>query len=1152
MIKSLQDVQFHMLMRRLYIAKKNHLKMNNGIAVNLYFALLLSSFLFGSVALADNKTGSSSDVTIVEVESKIKEVENSSSLSDDEKSSLIPLYKQTINLKQREQEFQNSYALFESAMANAQDQTDKVYAILSTRKKNENKVNTRDYSSLSTTELEQVLIDKKENLASVKMKLYDIDNKLSDELARPATARVRLIEASSRLNILEKLISDIAHKVKLNELKEANLWLLQSEYAALSAEIRSLKKELSSQPLRVGLLNANKELSSFDLAQAEAEIEHLENLNSSLQLSLAQMAMRESEQLKRKTESSHIVVKNLASDNVSLSRSISQSAAKLDAITEKNIATTKEIERLQKEFSSTQKQLEIAGFSQTLGYVLLERKRKLMRPSSLQTEIDHLKDDITSTSLLRLQSEDDLNKLNDSDAYIAEMTTNLSAEVIKTIQPELKDLIGARKELLQHLINIEQSLIISMGEVEATKQSLYLLLLQYYQLLDERLLWIRNAETVKFKLIKAIPDELAYFFAPADWKKFYSSITFKTQDLILMVFCFGVLLFTVLRKSWLVNNIIGTSRNINKVSMDKYSETVKALLYTIMLTVPWTLCFIVSGHIVQTSLAENTLAKVVGEGLIVNGQLLFFLLLLHYLCIKKGLAEAHFKWSEARLMSIRNVIPKFIISFLPVTFFAILVGTTVVYNHNSGLRLVVFIVLQITLSYFTYKLTKPANNTTNTATGTKQSLKGRWSLLFRIAGIIIPLALIMLALVGYLYGAATLTWLLVYSLWFLLLMVIFHQMLMRWLVLTNRRLALQAALEKRALARKQQEDLLDDARPIETNMQVDEPKLDLVAVSRESQQLLNAIVALMFIFGLGFIWSGVLPALSIVDTVTLWHRLVIVGGVETLAPVTLGDGFFAILLLVLATLAARKLPAFLEIAILQKLAMDTGSRYAVKSLINYVIIAITFIWITNIIGVSWSHLQWLVAALGVGIGFGLQEIIANFISGLIILFERPIRVGDIVTIGETDGVVTRIQIRATTIRGWDRKELLVPNKEFITGRLLNWTLSDKTTRVMFSLGVAYGSDVELAMKLIEDACVENEKVLADPAPFITFDSFGDNSLAITVRCYLDSTDYRVHVASELHLVINRKLNDAGIVISFPQRDVHLDTSSPLDIRLHTA
>jgi potassium efflux system protein len=185
----------------------------------------------------------------------------------------------------------------------------------------------------------------------------------------------------------------------------------------------------------------------------------------------------------------------------------------------------------------------------------------------------------------------------------------------------------------------------------------------------------------------------------------------------------------------------------------------------------------------------------------------------------------------------------------------------------------------------------------------------------------------------------------------------------------------------------------------------------------------------------------------------------------------------------------------------------------------------------------------------VGIGFGLQEIVANFISGLIILFERPIRVGDVVTVGDTDGVVTKIRIRATTIRNGDRKELLVPNKEFITSRLLNWSLSDKVTRVMVTAGVAYGTDVERAHALLREAAEAHERVLADPKPVLSLAGFGDNSPTLILRAFIDDLDYRLATISDLHKAINRKFEQAGIVIAFPQRDLHLDTREPLRVRV---
>lgn len=134
------------------------------------------------------------------------------------------------------------------------------------------------------------------------------------------------------------------------------------------------------------------------------------------------------------------------------------------------------------------------------------------------------------------------------------------------------------------------------------------------------------------------------------------------------------------------------------------------------------------------------------------------------------------------------------------------------------------------------------------------------------------------------------------------------------------------------------------------------------------------------------------------------------------------------------------------------------------------------------------------AALTVGLGFGLQEIFANFVSGLILLFERPIRVGDIVTVDGTTGVVSRIQTRATTVTNWDRQDLIVPNKEFITGRLLNWTRSDHVNRIVINVGIAYGSDTELARRLIEEVLREHSEVLGDPPSIVTFEGFGESTL----------------------------------------------------------
>ena len=167
------------------------------------------------------------------------------------------------------------------------------------------------------------------------------------------------------------------------------------------------------------------------------------------------------------------------------------------------------------------------------------------------------------------------------------------------------------------------------------------------------------------------------------------------------------------------------------------------------------------------------------------------------------------------------------------------------------------------------------------------------------------------------------------------------------------------------------------------------------------------------------------------------------------------------------------------------------------------------------------------------------------------------RVGDIVTVDNIDGVVSRIRIRATTITNWDRKEYIVPNKSFITGKVLNWTLSNPMNRIIINVGIAYGSDTELARELLLKAAQEHPNVLEDPPSVATFEGFGDNALNFLLRCFLPNLDNRLATITDLHLAIDKAFRKAGITIAFPQQDVHLAPTRPLEVRVmpeqnHTA
>jgi len=276
-------------------------------------------------------------------------------------------------------------------------------------------------------------------------------------------------------------------------------------------------------------------------------------------------------------------------------------------------------------------------------------------------------------------------------------------------------------------------------------------------------------------------------------------------------------------------------------------------------------------------------------------------------------------------------------------------------------------------------------------------------------------------------------------------------------------------------------------------------------------------------------WSKTVPVFETFDKI-----LVPVGG-----GISLLSLLKAVLILLVTNSVVQNIPAVLELALRKSTDVKTGTRAAVATLCQYGAIALGLGLLLGVLNVDWSRFGWIAAALSVGVGFGLQEVIANFVCGLILLFERPIRLGDVVTLDSTTGTVTKIQMRATTITNWDRQDLVVPNKNLITGTILNWTLSASVNRVIIPVGVAYGSDTEAARQILLDVAADNEQVLDDPPPMTTFEAFADSSLTLTLRAYLPDVDDRMKTITDLHTEIDKRFAKAGIQIAFPQRDLNL-------------
>lgn len=266
---------------------------------------------------------------------------------------------------------------------------------------------------------------------------------------------------------------------------------------------------------------------------------------------------------------------------------------------------------------------------------------------------------------------------------------------------------------------------------------------------------------------------------------------------------------------------------------------------------------------------------------------------------------------------------------------------------------------------------------------------------------------------------------------------------------------------------------------------------------------------------------------------------------------TINDILLFILILLITSWISRFSQFVLQEQVLFKSKKQKDVSASISSLVKFGIVTIGFFVAALASGFPLDKITLLISAFGVGIGFGLQNIFNNLVSGIILVFERPLQVGDTVEVGQLLGVVKSIGIRASTIRTFEGSEVIVPNGNLVSNELINWTLSDSQRRMIIKVGVQYGTDPNEVIKILLGVAKKNKELLESPAPYVLFKEFGDSALGFELRCYTDSDDW-IFILSDLHVKVNSALNEAGIVIAFPQRDLHIKDLNPNIVKAVTS
>ena len=1100
-----------------------------------------------------------------EIDARIKATEASKTLDEAAKTALLEAYRRTSAYLESARDFATQAAEYMQAAADAPDQTAAIRKQLQTDPGDDDQPSPRALAALSTDELSQHLTKTQAEATALEARITEIDKALEATNSRPAAARARLAEVRQALDDLEAEAARPTAPDQSAEQIQAGTWTLSARRAALTAETQALEQELASQSARDALHRAQREQAGVTLTQVKERLRRMDEVQDQRRKAEAEQARRETEAAQRESVDKHPLVQETAKANAALTASLGDLAAQLNQFGDLLAQTKGERDRIEADFRGARERIGVAGVNQILGEVLIDRRNELPDLRKHRKEMAERSELIAAATLQQIHHREEQRALRDLDTAITALSAAAPDAQTEQVRAELKELLTMRRGLIDKALAGGEEFIRKQGELNDAAEQLIQTATAYDNFLARHLLWVRSARPISLDSLASLPSAVTWMLARGNWTEVVQVLGFELRHSPLAWLGLLTLLVLFWRQAAIKRAILASAEPLRRVRTDRFVHTLEAIGLTALAALPLPLACLLLGRELAASIEATGFTRAVGGALTQVAMGFYFLRGFRLTCIPGGVADRHFRWESDVLVQIRRNLRW----FTPYILVTSLIAYTIYLNHDTArgesLGRIVLIAGMIGTAVFLGRLLHPrtgvfAHTLTANPAAWANRLRNVWYPI--IVGA--PLALGALAVLGYLYTAGTLFQSLVQTAWLALGLVLVQQVIMRWLVYTRRHLAFQAAMERQTARRVQAEAASAKAGALERESDAgtpvrepgagpavaEEPEVDLASLDEQTRKLLNATVFLLAVLGLWLIWSAMLPALAVFEQMALWNYSSVVDGAARLIPVTAADLGLVVVILFVALVAAKNLPALIEILLLQNSQVNAGTRYAVRTLVSYAITAIAVVMAFGTLGLSWSKIQWLVAALSVGIGFGLQEIVANFISGLIILFERPVRVGDTVTIANTTGTVTKIEIRATTIRNWDRQELIVPNKEFITGRLLNWTLSDQINRIVITVGIEYGSDARLALTLLTETAAANPHVLKEPPPLASLDTFGDNALTLTLRCFLDAMDLRVGVTTELHLAIERSFREHGILIAFPQRDINVRAGNPITVRLY--
>lgn len=943
-------------------------------------------------------------------------------------------------------------------------------------------------------------------------------------------------DQNSLLSEYEKNLEFVQSRERLTDFSKEKLYsnyrsLLNSKNYKINPEFLLLHQQLKT--IRLEDFTRSNRIYLFKLS--------IEKLNSiQIEFSNYLLSLKEQDILERNEETRQII--NKAEDIGNKENSSDQSAL-LKSILD-------ELKESDMEFSSFLNMKKDADNS----FFKMKKKRLELQSSIYDSDSDNVS--------LRVQS---FNHVLSSDLEI----NDRSKERILQLQKKILELHSHRyvnkkklddfndeialQENVGGLPDKNQSLIIEAHKkliknyddqiLQATEiKNLYSNVVQEYNLLrkfiDEVVIWRKDYDVIDFNWFKNLYKIIhrLFFIKMTPWLKENLNFDSKFWYFFLVSLCFIALFHDVLSKRF--KSSLSASLSPMQSYGFKLSYSINKLLLTIVYAFLYPLFLIFLSQFMSHS--SDTLMAGIGASVEKFSLYLFSFTFIFCLSARDGLLHKSFRVPMVYLNKLKIMLSLFfslsVFAVLPFLF----IRSYFLYSVYDTLGRFCFIVINLLLSLSVFRVLSLSKDIVYSFFKSKFLY---YSLLIFFS--LVPLFCIASSFLGYFESSVIIFNQLIQSIIVGFLFLLLFLFLNHWLflqkrdiVLKRRRQELQSIYEaKSASSSFSKDDILRN--DILSKREEEIYSLNLKGAAKETLQLIKILLVLFFSFVLYNIWSSTQDLiLSFLNDIEILQFSSRASDGQT-ADITAKSVLLFVFISALSMFLIKKLPSLLELFVLQKISLTPGSHYAIMAVTRYCFIIIAVFLAFDYLGVPWENLQFVAATLTFALGFGLRDIIGNFFSGIVILFEKPIRIGDTVTIDNLTGAVSKIHLRATTIIDWDRKEVVVPNSVFVTKNLINWSLSDPITRVVVKVPVVRDSDSELVENLLYSVLDDCDFLLDMPKPEIWFSGFGSHSQDFEIRVFVKDIDHRWPVRHQIHNKITKIFKENNIIIAYPEMRVRM-------------